>query len=61
VKNSYEVRLCRRDGKLSLLMQAIFASDHDAIESARQLLSRDAPKASILKLESGAPIFLGMN
>jgi hypothetical protein len=61
MENSYEVRLCRRDGKLSLLMQAIFASDHDAIESTRQLLSRRAPRASILKLASGAAILLGLN
>lgn len=54
MENSYEVRFCRPDGGLSLLMQAHFASDHDAIESTRQLLCARMPKASIVRLESSA-------
>jgi hypothetical protein len=51
MENSYEVRFCRPDGRLSLLMQAHFASDREALESTGQMLSARAPSASVERLE----------
>jgi hypothetical protein len=47
----YEVRLSKPDGGLAVLLLASYASDQQAIFTARQWLKQDRPRAAILQDE----------